>query len=297
MTNNLKAELPNVQKNVMLSQYTTFKIGGPAKYFYQAKSREDLVGAITSARQLLIPFVILGRGSNVLVADQGYDGLVIINQYADINIQDDQVIASSGSNLNHLVSACTQRSLSGLEWAAGIPGTLGGAIRGNAGLKDEEIKDVVQSVDCLNTNNQIVQLDNDQCQFAYRTSLFKNSDDWTILEANLRLVKGNQAMIQQKVEENIKIKNDTQPLKLASAGCIFKNPPGDSAGRLIDQTGLKGKRIGSAAVSDIHANFIVNQNGATAEQVVILISLIKQRVRNEFGIQLQEEIEYLGFND
>ncbi len=290
----VKKKLPEVKEGELLSKYTTFKIGGPAKYFYPAQNNEQLIEAVKIAQEIKLPYLILSGGSNILISDRGFDGLVIKAQNSGLKVQNDEIEVDSGVMLNKLVGECTKNGLSGLEWAAGVPGTVGGAIRGNAGAKEGEMKDIVEWVEVLHEGSQI-RLKNRDCQFKYRHSLFKNNNDYLIVSAGLKLKSADKDAIQKKVNEFINQRQESQPYDFPSAGCIFKNPEGDSAGRLIDQAGLKGKRIGDAQVSDKHANFIVNLGQAKAEHVVMLISLIKQKIRTDNNIQLEEEIGYIGF--
>lgn len=312
--NNLK-----LQKDVILAPYTTFKIGGPAKYFFEAKSQEELIRALNWAKSNKIDYFILGGGSNILVADKGFNGLVIKLQIESYKLEDQVIIAEAGINLGKLVQISAANGLTGLEWAIGIPGTLGGAICGNAGAMGSSISEIVENIKVLIDNEKIDSWNNQQCRFSYRDSIFKQNPDLIILAAELQLKKGNKREIQEKIKEYI-ARRKNQPSE-PSAGCVFKNIEFNnldakltknlltkypeikniikdgkfSSGWLIEQCDLKGKIIGQAQVSSLHANFIVNLGQAKAEEVMILISLIKQRVRNKFGIQLQEEIEYVGF--
>jgi len=290
----LKSKLEGLKENEPLFRYTTFKIGGPAKYFYIARNSRQLIAAAKTAQELNLPWIILSGGSNVLVADQGFPGLVIKAENRQVKIVDNQVEAESGIMLNKLVSECCKQGLSGLEWAAGIPGSLGGAIRANAGAYQKEIKDLVLQVDIWDGQKE-KQLKKEECGFSYRQSIFKHNDQYLILFAKLQLTPGDREKIQSEVNQNVNKRQESQPYDLPSAGCIFKNPKNKSAGQLIEQAGLKGQKIGQAMVSPKHANFIVNTGSATAEQVIMLISLIKQKVRVKFAIQLQEEIEMVGF--
>ena len=283
-----------VKIKVPLAIYTSFKIGGPAKYFYIAKSSAALVKAVAAARDLGLPFFILGGGSNVLIADRGFEGLVVKAENREVEFLDDGAVkAGAGMNLAALAALSAQRGLGGLEFGVGIPGSLGGAVRGNAGCFSREIKEVVSRVTAIDQQGEIVELTNDNCQFAYRDSVFKQRP-LIILEVYL-LLTPNQAD-QKLIEEYRGRKDATQDFKNASAGCVFKNPAPDIyAGKLIDDLGLKGKQIGGAKISAKHGNFILNTGQATAEDVIMLISLIKEKVRSHYGIQLKEEVQYVGF--
>lgn len=305
-----------IEKNIELSQYSTFKIGGAAKFFYIAKTNEDLLRAVTFAKKLKIKHFILGGGSNLLISDQGYDGLVIKIETSDLIFKDNNlIVADSGLNLQQLVNKTAEKGLKGLEWAAGIPGTVGGAVRGNAGAYGGQISDNLTGVEVMKGSKQFI-IKNEKINFGYRDSIFKHNND-TIITAEFKLEKGNREEIKNKISEILQDRKEKQPLEYPSAGCIFKNiilKEIDNkkiqelnipeqylkigklpAAWLIDYLDLKGKTIGDARISKKHANFIVNLGKATASDVVQLISLVKMKARDELGIQLQEEIQYVGF--
>ena len=288
--------LQNLQKDVLLSDYTTFRIGGPAKYFLKVEDKESLIKALSFSKNLSLPFFILGAGSNLLVSDSGYEGLVINFQFSIFNFQDNKIISGSGVRLGRLVQAALENNLSGLEWAAGIPGTLGGAIFGNAAAFDGSTGELVEKVEVLDTNDlQIKSLRQKECQFGYRDSIFKHKKNLIILSALLSLKKSDRKKIEIKMREHLDYKKKTQPLNFSSAGSVFKNPKGYSAGFLIDKCGLKGKRIGNVEISKKHANFIVNLGGGKAKDVMSLIKLAKESVKKKYGIILEPEIQFLGF--
>jgi len=304
-----------IKKEHSLSNYTTYKIGGPAKYFFLAENNEDLVKAVTFSKKLKIPHFILAGGSNLLISDQGYNGLVIFNQAKDIIFKDDnRVVADAGVKLMDLVIQTTEKGLSGLENLAGIPGSVGGAIRGNAGAWGSEIADHIIGVEIMRGSEQFI-LDNLQCDFKYRDSIFKHNND-LIISAEFRLVKSLKVESKNIIKEILEKRKDGQPLECPSAGCVFKNILINSENQeqvnnindlpvkfleykkiptawLIEQAGLKGEKIGDAQVSEKHANFIVNLDKATAKDVVELISEIKTKVKEKFDLELEEEIKYL----
>ncbi len=281
------------KKNILLAPYTTFKIGGPAKYFYIVKSANDLIKVIKWATKNKTPFFILGNGSNILVSDKGFNGLVIKMQNAKCKMQNAKIIADAGIILGKLVNESVKIGLTGLEWAAGIPGTIGGAIRGNAGAFDVSMSDIVERVRALNIKtSQITNFKNKDCKFNYRESIFKKNKNSIILSAELKLKKGKTS--KNLIKNYANQRKEKQPMEFFSAGCIFKNPAKQSAGYLIEQCGLKGKKIGGAMISEKHANFIVNTGKAKASDVKKLIDLCKEKVKNKFKIKLKEEIEYLG---
>jgi len=283
-----------VQQNVFMSLHTTFKIGGPAKYFYVAKIESDIIKALKLARELNLNYYVLGGGSNILVSDQGFNGLVIKINLDKLEIKDEIVYCESGVSLGNLIGQCAKKNLGGMEILAGVPGTVGGAIFGNAGSPRLAIDDFIKSVKVLDKNFKIIELKNEDCRFAYRQSRFKETKE-IILSAVFEMNKGGGIQIQEKIKESLKKKKESQPLEFPSAGCIFKNPKEKPAWQFIKEADLAGKKIGGAMVSEKHANYIVNTGNATAEQVIMLISLIKQKVRTQFNIQLQEEIQLVGF--
>lgn len=290
----LREFLPTVKSREPLAKYTTFKVGGPAKYFVSVMTTEEMITAIKTARHLRLPFFILGGGSNVLVSDRGFDGLVIRaeNKHAEF-LPAGLVKAGAGMNLAALAILATQKGLGGLEFGVGIPGTVGGAVRGNAGCFGQEIKDVIQSVSVIDEEGDFHGLKNLSCRFKYRDSRFKHEPSY-ILEVIFSLRSGEGRM--DLIDDYRRRKDATQDFQNASAGCIFKNPSDDQyAGQLIDQLELKGFKLGGAMVSLKHGNFILNTGRATADDIATLISLIKEKVRRHYGVQLQEEIQYVGF--
>jgi len=255
------------QKNIPLKKYTTFKIGGPAEYFFAAKNKTDLVRAIKNAKERRLPFFVLGGGSNLLISDEGYKGLVI----------------KAGKPLSSYI-------LKGLGWAAGIPGTIEGAVYGNAGAFGQSMKNAVEKVEVFDIKDgKIKTFNNKDCQFDYRDSVFKRNKNLIILSVKIKQKKSNL----KKIKEYLAYRKKIQPLDFPSAGSVFKNPKNYPAGELIEKAGLKGKRIGGAQISDVQANFIVNMGDATAQDVLSLIRLIKKTVDRKFKIKLEEEIAFL----
>ena len=289
--------LPELKTNVLLKDYTTFKIGGPAKYFCIVKTKHELIKAIKMARTSNLPFFILGGGSKLLVSDNGFNGVVIKNEIHEIEIKEGvNIYAGAGALLWDTVRFALKQSLSGIEWAIGIPGTIGGAVRGNAAAFNGFMKDIVKSVqalDCLTL--KVKEFSNEECQFSVKNSIFKQNKNLIILSAEIQLKKGNQDESKKKIQEYLKLRKQKQPLEFASAGCIFVNPESEPAGLLIDKCGLKGTVIGNAQISEKHANFIVNLGDAKADDVLQLIQLAKEKVSKKFSIELIEEIQYLGF--
>ena len=328
-----------IQKNISLSKYTSFKIGGPARYFCVVENANEIKEALEFAEENKLKVFVLGGGSNLLISDEGFPGLVMRIQNSKFKIQNSNIICGSGLSLMKLVNESVRNNLTGLEYLAGIPGTVGGAIVNNAGAFGGCVGDVVEEVEvcwlhslhrsgavepkCVafahGLHSPTGLWSQQQCQFKYRNSIFKEKKKYIILSATLKLEKGNQDESKKKIAKILKSRKEKQPLEYPSAGSVFKNPVVEDqylkdlikeypelkniaknntipAGWLIEQVEeLKNKKIGGAMISEKHCNFIVNFDNAKAEDVIILISLIKQKIRMRFGIQLREEIEYIGF--
>jgi len=295
--NILQKELGSkIIQNEPLANHTTFKIGGEADYFFIAQNSNSLVKAVKIAHDFNLPFFILGGGSNLLISDKGFRGLAIKVQSSKFKVQSNKIIADAGMSLSKLVDLSIKKELSGLEWAIGIPGTVGGAVRGNAGAFGKEMSDVVRSVKVLLISNNITveQYNNIAIRFAYRDSIFKHNKD-IILSVEFELKNGNKEKSRNVIQGYLLERKESQPLDCLSAGCIFKNPREKLAGELIDLAGLKGKRIGDARVSEKHANFIINLGNAKAEDMMRLIKIIQKKVLGKFGTKLELEIELVGF--
>lgn len=293
----IEKELPQIKKNIALASHTTFKIGGVADYFLTVETREDLIKAIKTAKKFKLPFFLLAGGSNVLVSDEGFRGLVIKFRNSKFEVKDSKIVTEAGVMLGELVNASAEVELTGLEWLAGIPGTIGGAIRGNAGAFGKSMIDLVRKVEVLEVDFdlKIKNYELDDCHFSYRSSVFKKKKGLIILSAEIQLEKGSKEKILENIKRNLNYRKEKHPLEFPSAGSIFKNPEDSSAGKLIGNCGLGGKKIGQAQISKKHANFIVNLGKAKAKDVLELIDLAKQEVKKKFGIELEEEIQFLGF--
>jgi len=303
-----------IEKNVLLSQYTTFKIGGPAKYFACVKNTEDAQAALEYAEKNNLSCLLLGGGSNLLISDKGFDGLVIKLELDNIEFSDNHVRVGAGWQLSDLIKQCLDKGLTGLEFAAGIPGTVGGAIRGNAGTFGVDMSSVVKTVTYLDEKNVVQKINVDAARFSYRHSIFKEIKA-IILEVEIVLVNGGVEDSRRIIAERLQYRLDSHPSE-PSAGCMFKNVRFEDVdiqdlekkgvemskftkfrkiptGYLIEQLGLKGHQIGGIKVSDKHANYLVNVGQGTAEQAIMLISMIKQEIRDKYGIQLQEEVQLI----
>lgn len=310
-----------IKNNELLKNHSTFRIGGLAKYFVMSKSPDEVMEAIKWAEEKLINFKVIGGGSNVLFSDDGYDGLIIKYFSSQVEFNGENIDCPAGAILASLMNNSLSRSLIGLEWATGIPGTIGGAIHNNCGAYGGEISDCVLTVKVLR-DGKIIELPNSDCNFGYRQSVFKTqANQDIILSATLKLKSATAEELsaaKEKRRQNL-VDRLSKASEGPSAGSTFRNltftqeeidlvkedhpklPDQYIAWKkipcawLIDQCGLKGKKIGGAMVSERHAGKITNVGGATAKDVIMLISIIKQKVRGKFGLQLMEEIEYIGF--
>ena len=274
-----------------LKNKTTFKIGGSALFFCEPKSITDLSRVVCAARKNKISFRILGAGSNILVADKGFKGLVIqlgSPVFRKISLRGSLLEAGSGVALGKLVQKSAAGGLSGAEFLAGIPGTVGGALIMNAGAWGQEIAKIVEEVRVMDYNGTIKTLKKKNIVFSYRSS---NLEKYILLGASFRLTRSNKASIRLAINRYLKERRARKEYAYPNAGCIFKNPEGKSAGRLLDACGLKGARVGGAYISENHANFIVNRNRASASDVRTLMERAKKKVRNKFKVTLRPEIK------
>lgn len=287
-----------LQTNVPLAGLTTARVGGPASYYVAARSADELAGDVSFLWLHETPVVVLGTGANVLVSDRGFNGVVLHNQARNITIDLESdpplLVAESGAILGTVARQAGLNSLTGLEWASTIPGSLGGAVYGNAGAHGGDMQHSLLLANILHRNKGHLSLSSEQMEYSYRSSVLKRAPGSAIiLSAQLAVAKGDAQVIKAQMDENSAKRRRTQPPG-ASMGSTFKNPVGDHAGRLIEAAGLKGTRIGGAQVSPVHANFFINDGSATAEDIHRLIVLVQQTVAERFGVQLQLEIELLG---
>lgn len=281
-----------------MASYTTAHVGGPASYFVTARTSEVLASDVSFLWSHEIPVFVLGTGANVLVSDRGFNGVVVYNQARDIMIdlksEPPLLVAESGTILATVARQAGLNSLTGLEWASTIPGSLGGAVYGNAGAHGGDMQHSLLLANILHRNKGHLSLTSEQMEYSYRSSALKRAPgSAVILSAQLAVAKGDAQVIKAQMEENSAKRRRTQPPG-ASMGSTFKNPVGDHAGRLIEAAGLKGTRIGGAQVSPVHANFFINDGSATAEDYHQLIVLVQRTVAEKFGVELQLEIELLG---
>ncbi len=279
-----------------MSKHTTFRIGGPAELLCELKTVNVVEKAVKKAQELDIKPFVMGNGSNLLVDDAGIPGVVFKISGDDWNVNGEHIIASAGTPLIKLANAAKRMELSGLEFAYGIPGSLGGAVYMNAGAYDGEMSKVVESIVYINDRGSVLRLEGKNADFGYRTSCFKKENKGIILSAKLRLAPGNGEEIAAKMQDFMGRRKDKQPLDMPSAGSVFKRPEGSFAGALIEQSGLKGYAIGGAQVSEKHAGFIVNRGGATCADVRKLIEHIQKTVEHDHGISLECEVLFAPSN-
>lgn len=274
-----------------LAPYTWLKIGGPAQYFVRPRHPEELAEVVRCCHQEGIPIRVLGGGSNVLVRDEGVSGVVlhlVHESFSQVRVDDQRVTAGAGAPLSHVISQSVKGGLAGLDTLVGIPGTVGGALHGNAGGRSGDIGQHVRQAKVLTIDGELFVRKEDELMFAYRSS---SLNELVILEAEFDLHPEDPEEISRRMRKLWIMRKATQPLTFQSAGCIFKNPRGMSAGWLIDEAGLKGTRIGNAEISDRHANFVVSHPGATAKDVQRLIDLARSRVLAQFGVDLEPEVQ------
>lgn len=280
-----------VKRAEPLGKYTTFKIGGPAKYLVEPKDTDDLKLLLFYVKRYNLPLLVIGAGSNIIINDKGVEAVVLRLSspfFKKTSFHNNRVCVGSGRRLNRLLIVSQERGLSGLEFLVGIPGTIGGALVMNAGAGGRNISDLVEKVTIMDYNNKIKTLNKNEIKFGYRTS---NLSRYIILSAQLKLKKADKEEIKKRINRYLNYRKKTQDLSRPSAGCIFKNPKGIAAGMLIDLCGLKGKRIGGACISKKHANFILNCGNARADDVLRLTDLVKKEVKKKFSITLEPEIK------
>lgn len=278
-----------------MSRYTTFRVGGEAECMVMVESREELSQLVSYLVRSGQEYFVLGNGSNLLVGDKGYRGVILKlgRRMAGIHIEGRHIVAGAGALLSRVAAAARDAELSGFEFAAGIPGSIGGAIVMNAGAYDGEMKQIVQLVRVMDQTGEILTLDNDTMEFGYRTSIIKDRP-FIVMAAVFSLTRGNKAAISARMEELMQMRKSKQPLEYPSAGSTFKRPEGYYAGKLIMDAGLRGYRIGGARVSEKHCGFVVNDGGASAADIREVIEEVQERVLDMFHVRLEPEVIYLG---
>ncbi len=283
-----------VIENVVLKDYTTYKVGGKAICMVIPDDENNLITLIKYLDENKIKYKVLGNGSNVIFNNSGYDGVIIkLDNFNNLKIINNKIIVGAGYMLNKLALRVSRLGLTGMEFATGIPGSVGGAVYMNAGAYKSDMGYIVNSVKVVTPDYKIKILYNKDLKFRYRTSFLKENTGYICLEATIILIKGNSEEIMELIEERKKRRIETQPLEYPSAGSVFRNPEGNFAGKLIEDIGYKGFSIGGAKVSEKHANFIINNGGATGEQIKELISKIQKDIKEKYDIDLKVEQEFV----
>lgn len=285
----------NVFINEKMDRHTTMRVGGPARCLVTPESSESLCKLIHMCREHNVKYYVIGNGSNLLVSDNGYDGIIIKigRRMSNITINGEFITAEAGALMSAVGAVALREALTGFEFAAGIPGTIGGGCVMNAGAYDGELKNVLVSLKAITPDGELKVFNVDEMELGYRTSRFIDQD-YVILEATIRLAHGDRQQIEARMSELSQLRRDKQPLELPNAGSTFKRPQGDFAGRLIEAAGLKGKGVGDACVSDKHAGFVVNKGNATAQDVYDTIKMVIDTVYEQNSIILEPEIRMIG---
>ena len=310
-----------IKENIPLAPYTIYKIGGAARFFAEVKNADELEEAVRFAAEKSVPFFVMGAGSNILVADTGFQGMIIRMTDGTIRVEEEKMTVDAGVAMARAAAESARAGLAGFAWAVGVPGTIGGSVRGNAGCFGREMKDVVDSVMIFDTVKKATcRMSHVACRFAYRDSIFKRHPEWIVISATLALAPGNSILIQEEIRRTSSERAAKQDIGSKSCGCVFKNPSWNEvqmakealivhfpelaefarqdripAAFLIDRAGLKGMRAGYIVISQKHGNFFLNEGGGTAEDVVKLAAMAQDAVFKKYGIRLTEEIQRVGF--
>lgn len=278
-----------------MKKHTTFEIGGVADYFIIPTTIEQVIKSIQLSKEYDIPYFILGKGSNLLVSDEGYRGMVIqlYKNFSSIKAEGTFIRAQSGSSLSLIADEALGCNLTGFEFAAGIPGTLGGAVTMNAGAYGGEMKDILAEVTAMDQEGNVIVIPKEELDLGYRTSVIQRKG-YIVLEAVVELTLGDKIQIEDKMSELSQARQSKQPLEYASAGSTFKRPEGHFAGKLIMDSGLRGYKVGGAQISDKHCGFVINNGNATAADVIALMNDVSSKVNEKFGVTLEPEVRLLG---
>lgn len=291
-------DIGKILKNVSLKNYTTYKAGGTASYLVFPKETSKLISLLKFLKQKEIKYMVIGNGSNLLFSDKNYDGVLIkLTDMNKVTIIDNKVIAGAGASLIKVAAQSIKKGLTGLEFATGIPGTIGGAVYMNAGAYKSDMGYVVQEIKVLTKDFQVITMVNRELDFHYRSSFLQKNKDYICLEATFKLNKGDKEVMDEIVNERRKRRIESQPLEYPSAGSVFRNPEGDFAGRLIEELGYKGYSKGGAQVSEKHANFVINKKDASAEDIKYLIDFLKKEVKEKYNIELKVEQEFVNWDE
>lgn len=283
-----------VKTGELMEKHTTFRIGGPADFFVLPENVQEVQNVIGFLKEKGQPYYILGNGSNLLVSDKGYRGTIVcLSRMNGIEEKDGAIFAQAGALMSKIAAKALENSMAGFEFASGIPGSVGGAVVMNAGAYGGEMKDVIEEVTVLNEENEIVTMRNEELEFGYRTSVVMKRG-YTVLSVKIRLEKGEKEKIKALMDELKERRTSKQPLEYPSAGSTFKRPEGYFAGKLIQDSGLSGFRVGGARISEKHSGFVINGGDATAEDVNSLMQQVSDKVYEKFGVRLEPEVKRLG---
>ena len=289
-----KLNCGEVRENVSMREYTTYKVGGKALALVLPRNEKELIKLLKFLKKNNIKKKVVGNGSNLLFSEKTYEGVLIkLDKFDYMNVNRCNIVVGAGYNLIKLAMKAARYGMTGLEFAAGIPGTIGGAVYMNAGAYKSDMGYIVREVKVLTPDFEIITMKNKDMDFHYRTSFLQKNPDYICLEATIKLAKGNKELIMEVINDRKARRLESQPLEYPSAGSVFRNPEGDYAGRLIEEIGYKGKSIGGAQVSEKHANFIINTGNATGDEVRALIEEIKDKVKEEYNIELKCEQEFV----
>lgn len=284
----------NVEIDEPMKNHTSFKVGGPADILITPRNYDEVIKVIKLCNDEKLPYYIVGKGSNLLVKDGGFRGIIIkLTELNDIKVVDEKIIAQCGADLCSVSDSALKYSLTGFEFACGIPGTVGGAVTMNAGAYNGEISQVIESALVVDKKGNLLTLNNEELELGYRMSAIQKYG-YTILEATFRLKKGEYDKIKERIEDLTRRRKEKQPLEFPSAGSTFKRPEGYFTGKLIEESNLKGYSIGGAQVSEKHAGFVVNKNNATAKDILNLIEHIQKTIKEKYNVELQPEVRIIG---
>ncbi len=285
----------NLRFREPMNRHTSFRTGGEAAAFIQVENKEQLKKVLYYLQKTETDYFVLGNGTNLLVSDRGYDGVIIQigSKMSDIQVEGNRLYVQAGALLSQAAKRAWEAGLTGMEFASGIPGSVGGGIVMNAGAYDGEMERIVERVAVLNEDGELMELDHDTMEFGYRSSIIKNRP-FIVVEAVLKLEPGDKAAIKAKMDDFAVRRREKQPLEFPSAGSTFKRPEGNFAGKLIMDSGLRGYRIGGAQVSEKHCGFVINTGNATSEDISELMTEIQERVKEKFGVRLEPEVVRLG---
>ena len=285
----------NIKENEPMKNHTSFKVGGPADLFLMPQSKAELQKVLAICKESPIPRYIIGNGSNLIVRDGGYRGIIISTKALNqVSVVGETVIAEPGISLKDLANAALAAKLTGLEFASGIPGSLGGAVTMNAGAYDGEMKGVITSITVITEDGSLATIPAEGCQFGYRKSILQQHPSWVLISVELQLKKGNEQAIAAKMANLNSQRQQKQPLEYPSAGSTFRRPAGYYAGKLVQDAGFRGHAVGGAQVSEKHSGFVINKGGATAADILNLIAAIQAGVRDQFGVELKTEVIVIG---